>query len=316
MIYNPFHIPWSFKVSLILITILLTFCQPNRRSGAANVFRSYSRAIEQYEAKNYQDALKYINEAIAANNKIAQYFELKGDIFIGSGEPKRALKEYKTAEYLRFSPGILVKIGKTNYKLKDLDAAVKNFKTAFAQKPEKTEILLLLVNCFIQQNEHELALNQLSDYKKQSEKLNIVLHSDYFILLGKIYYEQELFEESIAAVEQAAGKRNRNECFFYLMALFKERKFDKAYNLVTNDYKNVLLESDIHFFRGFYYYSVENFNVSKIQLELSVAGSTKIMEAFKLLSILYKKEGDTQRANQFSESAKSLENIRVINIGL
>ncbi len=315
MIYNPLSVPCSFKISLILLILLLTSCQTNRRSDPSNVFRSYSRAIEQYEAKNYQDALNYINEAIKANNKIAQHFELKGDILMDSGEPIRALKEYKTAKDLRFSTGILIKIGKTQYQLKDIEAAVKNFRTAYAQKPGKTEILLLLVNCFVQQKEYVLALNQLQEYKKQCEKFNIVLNSEYYILLGKIYYEKELYNECIVAVEQAAGKRSRNQCFFYLMALFKEKMYDKAYNLVTKDFNNVLLESDVYFFRGFYYYSVNNYNVAKTLLELSVDSNTKIMEAFNILSVLYEKEGDIEQAKQLKESANSLQNIRVINIG-
>lgn len=316
MKYKPSFISLSYKIVVVFLILFLTNCQTGRRSESANIFRSYSNAIEQYQAKNYQDALNYINEAIAANTKIAQYFELKGDILFSSNEPKLALKEYIKAKELRFSPGILIKIGNTYYRLNDLDSAVKNFRRASAQKPEQTGTLLLLVNCYIQQQEHELALNQLKDYKKQNEKLKIPINPYYFILLGKVYYEKGMFKECTEAVEKVSIKKNRNECLFYIMALYKINEYERAYRLVTIDYSNILLDSDIHFFRGLYYFLVKNFNVAKIQLELSVNDDTEIIDAYKLLSDLYIKEGKDHQASEILAIGNSIPKKRDINIGL
>ena len=313
---NPSITSKASKLSILLLAISLTFCQTGRRSSSANVFLSYSMAIEQFQSNNYEDALKYINEAIGANNKIAQYFELKGDIYIASNEPKKALREYQAAKELRFSPGILIKLGNTHYQLDDLISAVKNFKTAYNQKPEWTETLLLLVNCFIQQKEYELAINNLKDYKKQSDKINRSIMSEYYILYGKVYYEKSMFKECVKIVEEAKGSINRNESIFYLNALFEIGEYERAYNLVINDLGTTLHLSDIHYFRGLYYYSVGNFGVAQIQLELSVNNNISISRAYLLLAQLYEKDGDIKRANELKESGKEFENQRIINIGL
>lgn len=317
MINNPTVSTHSLKIVAIFLTLSLTFCQTGRRASSANVFRTYSLAIEQYYEKNYEYALDYINEAIKANNKIAVHFELKGDILIALGEGKEALNEYQAAKYLRLSPGILIKIGIAYYQLNELDLAVKNFKTAYAQKPEQTEILLLLVDCYIQQREYELSLNQLVDYKKQTEKLKNPIHPDYHILLGKVHFEKSMYKESIDAIEDAGSIRSRNEAILYLNALFEVKKYDKAYSLlITTNFINILEDPDIHFFRGYYYYSMENFSVAKTQFELSISLNSKLAKAYILLAKVYEKEGNQNRADELLSLAKPFENQRIINIGL
>jgi tetratricopeptide (TPR) repeat protein len=286
------------------------------QSPSINTFRSYSLAIDQYQSKNFDEALKYIDEAIASNNKIAQYYELKGDILSAKYEFKAALAEYEKSKGLRLTPAILLKTGSVLGKMDRYPEAVREYKFAYAQGPQQTEILLLLVNCFIQQKELELALNQLKDYKMTVEKQQKEINPVYYILSAKILFEKREYSNSVIQVEKATGPKNRNECIFYLRALFYTNNHEKAYKLVTNEYQNILTQADIHFFRGLYYVKNENHNVAKTQLELSVKNRSQIFEAYELLTAIYISENNSDLARETSEAGEKFRQDRLINIDL
>lgn len=305
------------KIIFLLAWLTVSACTSYKKeSPSINTFRTYSLAVEQYQAKNFEEALKYVNEALSSNNKIAQYYELKGDILSGMTEYSRALIAYEKSRELRFTPSIIVKTGNTNFKLKKYNEAVHNYKLAYAQNPQQTELLLLLLDCYIQQNELELAVNQLAEYKKTLEKRNLQADPYYYIIVAKIQFERANYTEAAEAVDKAGGAKNRNEAVFYLRTLFYINNQEKAYKLATKEYNKILSQADIHFFRGLYYYKQGNYNVAKTQLELSVQQRAQIAEAYKLLSDIYFGENNASKAAETIENSKKFSVERIINIGL
>lgn len=320
MVRHSFAFPRNVALFVILVIFILS-CSPDLRSDSQsdNGFKNYSLAIEQYQAKNFEDALDYINAAIKSNDRIAVYFELKGDIYSGLDKLNEALAVYHKAQSMRsYYPEIFVKTGDIYFKKHDYNSAIRDFRKAIAQKPQEPDLILLLVNCYLQQYEYEVGLNLLDDYNSQVNKLNIDHNAEYYILLAKIKFEQKNYAEAVSAGEEARKikKLSRNECLFFLRSMIKINKLEEAYSLAIKDYKDVLLESDIHFIRGLYYYRKGNYNDARVQLELSVQKKTKIHEAYILLSKIYKDKGHQQLADQCIKNGQPYKSNRLINIDL
>ena len=307
------------KSFLFLIFLMgLLACNPSQQSTTKNDngFTFYSRAMEQFQAKNYVDALDFIDEAIKANDRIAVYFELRGDIFTGMDRLDNALSAYSDAKSRRsYYPEIYVKTGDINYRKNDYNEAIRDYRKAFAQRPEETSIVLSLVHCYIQQREYEVAGNLLGEYNTQTTKLKKPLHADYFIMFAKIYFENKQYEDAVSSMEKARNlkKLNRNETIFYLRALVELGKLEEAYALAL-ELKDSLLESDAHFIRGLYYFRQDNYKDARIQLELSIQKKTKIFEAYQLLADIATHNGTTKKADEYLNSGAPYKSYRLINI--
>ncbi|NOG44106.1 MAG: tetratricopeptide repeat protein [Calditrichaeota bacterium] len=279
----------------------------------------FSRAVEQYHAVNYEDALDYINQAIKANGRIAGYYELKGDIQTKQGKLKAAIVDYDKAKSLRsFYPEVFLKSAKNYFRLQEYDHAIRNYKKAFVQEPQQISILLNLAECNLQLTELNLAMNILKEYIMHCEKQSKLAERFYYVLFAKIKFEQELFEDVISSMVLARqnGPLNRNEGLFYVRALIQENELENAYRLATIDLKNELKAAEIHFIRGLYYYHLNNFKDAKNQLELSIANNTIVFEAYETLSNIYKQENDFDRAQEVLKQGEKYRSFRFINYGL
>lgn len=310
------------KSILLIIFLYVLSCQTSQaliEDEHLAAFKYYSKAVEQQEAKNYEDALKFIDQAISVNNRIASYFALKGDINNQIKNYNNALEAYKKAKELRsFYPEIYVKSAIIYYKQQKFDEAIKDYRKAFALQPENLDLFIRIADCYIQLNEFEVALNQLGDYKTQIEKINKTLSADYFIMSAKIDFERNEFEKVVLAMGEARIKKklNRNEIVFYLKSLIETNALEDAYKLASYDYKDIISASDFNFVRGLYYYKKNNMNDSKNQLLLCTEGNTVIYEAYKLLAEIYEKEEMNAESVKILEQGISFKNNRLINHGL
>jgi tetratricopeptide (TPR) repeat protein len=294
-------------------------CTPStqRTNEEDNGFKFYSRAMEQYQQKNYSDALGFIDEAIQSNDRIAVYFELRGDIYSEMDSLDRALGAYSDAKSRRsFYPEIYIKTGDIYYKENKYDAAIRDYRKAIAQRPEEPETYLSLVQCYLQQREYDVAENLLGEYNSQTIKQNKRIKAEYYVLQAKIYFENEEYEQVALSMDIARKMRQltRNECIFYLRALVELGRLEEAYSLAL-EYKNILLESDSHFIRGLYYFRQDNLRDAKIQLEKSIQKKTKIYEAYTLMAEIYNQKDNTEEAQKYLQSAEPYKSFRLINIG-
>lgn len=304
----------------ILISISLYSCNPGSREqqDTDNGFTFYSRSAEQFQAKNYHDALAYINEAIKINDRIAVYHELKGDIYYRLDSLNQALKAYASAKSKRsYYPEIYLRTGDIYYKKNDYNSAIRDYRKAIAQSPDEPDLLLKLILCYIQQYEYDVAANLLQEYNTDVTKLNKPVQPEYYVLLGKIQFEKANYQDVVKSIDKTRQirKLTRNECLFYLRALIEVNKLEEAYSLATKEYKDILVESDVHYIRGLYYYSQQNFQDAEIQLEQSIQKKTKIHEAYILLADIYSQKGQEQLAEQSIQNAEKYKSYRLINIG-
>lgn len=63
---------------------------------------TYNKAIRFLESEKYGSALMLVNPLITANDKCAAYYELRGDIYVKTGDADGALADYNTA--ILFAP--------------------------------------------------------------------------------------------------------------------------------------------------------------------------------------------------------------------
>ncbi|MCB9059174.1 MAG: tetratricopeptide repeat protein [Calditrichae bacterium] len=306
-------------LSSLLITFLLLSCYPQMREPADPdiAFKYYSRAIEQFQAKNYQDALIYIDQAIEKNNRLAKYFELRGDINNRQGMNINALEDYNKALRLRsFYPEVYIKIAAINYKADNFDESIRNYRKALAQDPENFDLILEIAENYIQQLHTDIAQYQLQDYLNGIKKSEIRINRKYYVLMAKLNFELQNYKivvENIRTAEKYMPL-NRNECVFYLRAMIETGALEQAYTLVSNKYKETVNESDFHFLRGLYYQKQGNIKDARTQLELSVAKKTTIFEAYTLLASLYNQMGETAKEQDILALGKQFEGARLINL--
>ncbi len=308
-------------LSTLVIFVTLQFCQPaNQSKSTKNIaFKMFSRAVEQYQAYNYEDALDYINKAIESNRRIASYYELKGDIHTRQGKLEEANQEYDRAKALRsFYPEVYLKSARNYFQLGDYPKSIRNYKKAIAQRPQQTNILLKLAECTIQQNELVLAENILSDYELQIQKQKQVIEKLYYVLFAKIKFEEGDFDKAVSLIDIAykTSSLSRNEAVFFSLALIEIKQFEKAYRLATVELKNELHQSDINFIRGLYYFHQNNFKDAKTQLELSIKNKTTLFEAYSTLAKIYLHDGDSEEADKVTLQGKPFANQRLINFDL
>jgi Tfp pilus assembly protein PilF len=315
---NKKAIPHKNTHAVLIILFTALACSPvsQNKEKEDNGFKSYSRAMEQMQAKNYTDALDFIDEAIKINDRIAAYFELRGDIFSAMDSLDEALNAYSDAKNRRsFYPEIYIKTGDIHYKRNNYDAAIRDFRKAIVQRQEEPVTYLSLILCYIQQREYDVATNLLQEYSTQVTKQNKRIDPGYYILQAKIQFENKKYEDAILSMETARKikKLSRNECIFYLRSLVDVGRLEDAYQLAL-EYKDVLLESDSHYIRGLYYFKKNNYKDALTQLELSIQKKTKIYEAYELLAEIYNKNGDKALADKSLNNAKPYKSYRLINI--
>ena len=286
-----------FGIGLLLVVLQ---CSPGqiRPGDDSNAFRYYSRSLEAFGEKDYGQALDFINKAIAINDHIAGYYELKGDILSGQKKTDQALRAYRAAlQYRSNYLGVQVKIARIYFDKKAFIKARRAYKKAIALAPEKIDLLLPLASCFLRSGEYGVTRNVLADYKRLNGEAPA--DTSYFILMAKTAFETKAYGKVVNMARQAInnGVRQRTLFLVYLRALFYTHKMEKAYEILVHTAKPFLLKSDVHFFRGLYFARQHNRKDAMVQLRLAVEGGTTIYEAYDLLAgFLDGKKADAIRA--------------------
>ncbi|MBQ7763992.1 hypothetical protein IJ384_01345 [bacterium] len=156
-------------------------------------YKNYLVALGFYKSNNLQQALKYINNAILANDKNINYKILKAKILADTNKTKQALK-------------ILKEIKKAEFLTVDFQEKIKAIEEYILYKVAKEEPLkdYHLAYYYHLQNKTSLAIKVLQSSILQAKQYS----SNIFGLLGKVYYE---IDEPLKAQEfaQRAYKENK-----------------------------------------------------------------------------------------------------------
>ncbi len=270
----------------VSFALLLSACAGNApRRDTEYALKLYSRALDAFQQKNYSNALDYINKTIEANDRIAGYFELKGDVLARMGEPAAAEQAWNAALTRRSHyDGVLEKLGDLNFAQKRFDRAVEFYQKAFAQNGKKLKLLLKSVEAHIQLRQYSIAKNVLNDYKNISRKQKIKKSALFFAEHARLMFETGKYFTAITDLK--AGERraplNRNLILIYIQSFFNTEQLEEGYSMATEVYRPFLHPADIHYFRALYYFMMKNEKDARTQLKLALKKGCAIPDAYRM----------------------------------
>lgn len=100
---------------------------------------SYILAQAEYRKEKYQNALDYVNQAIAKDEKFAEAYELRGDCYDKLSKYRAALKSYSQATALQSSVKAYLGKGRMERYIDDNTAALVSFQKAVDLDPKNIE---------------------------------------------------------------------------------------------------------------------------------------------------------------------------------
>ena len=249
------------KTILFFLAIyLLSSCIPSsidKNNSDNNALKYYSLALEDYTSNNLKSADSLISIAISINPRIARYYELKGDILSTMNSFNGAINAFQQALKMKSRyPGVITKLGDIYFKQQKYNEAIDNYRKAHAQDESNLIILVKIAEAYLQKNELVVARNLLNDYLKESVKLNRKPEKEFYSTSARLYFEQKEYKKTISDYEnkESSFELNRNDILVYARACFYNGDLEKGYNLVTQKYRHSVEISDLHFFRGLYFY--------------------------------------------------------------
>jgi len=134
----------------------------------------------------HDDALKWINKALQANEFAPAYHQLKGAILARAGQFEQALEEYNIA--IDKNPNLyaaLVGAGFIENQMGNVTQARQHLKQALHVNPEGTEARLHLADIQIEEGQIEKALSDLTQLEEQQPDNTAVK-----LMIGKGLYEK------------------------------------------------------------------------------------------------------------------------------
>lgn len=293
------------KLLILYTAILMTGCYtlPEEKVTEPDpnaAFNVYSEAQELYLEEQYDEALRRVDIAIKRNPFIAQFYHLKGDILFKKEHFGDALKSYREVVSIRsHNPEIFEKMGLASSRLGAYEEAIQYHKKALAQNPKRIEINLKIAQNYHWMNQYQLAYNFAENYNKKAVLSDKRRDPEYFRIMGNLAYDQHAYKEAKENYEFFFSEVTAAEAWeakALLHTYMELSQIEKAYRFLTNRANAWLPEGDVHFFRGLYYYKIDNFKDARFQLELALKARSNEKDVYLYLGRLYYAAGETQKA--------------------
>lgn len=149
----------------------------------------------------YEQASKIANQVLEENQKDYELILLVGDVYYELEEFSDALSAYSRAKKLRAKDERLYnKLAKTLVKLERPKEAVTELEEALDEKGNKGNVSLMLdlANAYIAAGNSKAAEVQITNARSIDNK-----NPEVFVMLGKLYYEQKIWELAKTNYEEA-----------------------------------------------------------------------------------------------------------------
>jgi len=258
----------------------------------------YAQSIESYEAKNYQLALENIDIALKLNNNLAQFYQLKGDIHRSLSENNKAIEAYQNAINKRSNfIDANLSLADLYEKLKQYEEAIRYYKRAAGLEPERIEILLKIVNCYIKWNEMSVADHFLNNYKKSAAEQNKTVSDRYHVLRGEVLFLTNKYEQSLQFLDKMSQPDSLT-LYLYGKNYYALEEFDKGvtyFNRLLNEDKN---NGSWYYYRGIYFFQQKDYGDAKGQFQYALQLDSTLYEPHYYLGKIFLNENDNSAALQ------------------
>ena len=290
------------NIAAILILCLKWNCAPyslpekKTYSEKDDPYIYYAESLEAYNQNDYHLAMEKIDYALKLNGNLAQFYQLKGDIYKAQNEFNNAIEAYKTAIKIRSNfIEVYETVAGIYEKQNQYDEAIRYYKRAVVLEPTRIDLILKIANCYINWDELAVAEYQLNSYKKNATEQKVSLPDQYYILLGKVLFLTNRYEESLSNLERVK-QPDSVTLYLYGKNYYALEDFSAG---VT--YFNKLLNEDKdngcwYFYRGIYFYNQKNYVDAKGQFEYSLKLDETLYQSYYYLGKILSEEGDKEGA--------------------
>jgi tetratricopeptide (TPR) repeat protein len=297
----------SLSYLLLVFALIVTFnCAPyslpekHSYSDEDNPYTFYAGSMEAYEQRDYQLALSRINRALELNPNLAHFYQLKGDILRQMDQKEEALRFYTIAVDKRSNfVDAHLSIGEIYQEQEQYHEAIKAFKRAEGLEPNRVEITLRIVKCYILLNELPVASHYLDTYEKNARNLDVQYSDRYYLLRGEVNYLLKQYNESLKYLNQIKsdlpeGLQLTGKNYY---ALGDYETGVTFFNRLMNLQKE---NGRWYYYRGIYFFQKEDYKDAKAQFLLALQLSDLLIEPHYYLGKIYMQEKNTSEAmNQF-----------------
>jgi tetratricopeptide (TPR) repeat protein len=296
----------SFYSILILLLLTEFTCAPyslpekKTYSEKDDPYTYYLESLEAYQAEEYTLALEKVNQALILNDNLAQFYQLKGNIYKRLFDYDQALLAYQSALRKRSNfTEVHESMGDIYQELVRYDEAVRAFKRVVVLDPSQISIILKIANCYILWDELDVAQHHLNNYENSAKDQKVGLSDNYFLLRGEVLFKMGKYEESIAFLRKMAAI---NKKAYHLLGnnYYALNDFE---NGVTYFNKLLNLEKDTgewYLYRGIYYYHKHDYNDALGQFQIALGLDSNLVEVHYYLGKILLSEGkDTAALEEF-----------------
>jgi tetratricopeptide (TPR) repeat protein len=295
-----------FTIRLSLIFVLLNiYCNPYSLPEDKSVdisetaYAHYLQSAELYNSGDYVEALEEINKAISYNNKFAQFYQLRGDIYKAQFNYSAALDSYEESIKYRSNFSYVYRnMGEIYFILKRYEEALKVFRKVRANEPTDLYIYLQIAECYMELNELEVAYNDLADYRRLKMAANETLDAEYYKLLGTTYFRFKRYDDAAVQLEKFVSDQSEdvNGLFLLGKSYYQIRNFEAGLDCFNQLIKIDDTVGQWYLYRGIYFYQKRDFEDAESQLLYALDLDSKIIEAHLFLGKIYEAQGKNQLA--------------------
>ena len=289
----------------LALTFLFICCNPYSLPEDKSVdisetaYAHYLQASELYNSGDYQQALTEIDSAIRYNNKFAQFYQLRGDIYKAQFNYPQALSSYEESIKYRSNFSYVYRnMGEIYFILKKYDDALRVFRKVRANEPSDLYIYLEIAECYMELNELEVAYNDLADYRRLKIVSNEPLDAEYYRLLGKTYFRFKRYDDAIVPLKEYISIETQDEEALFLLgkSYYQVRNFENGVNCFNKLIKIDDTIGEWYMYRGIYFYQKKDLEDAESQLLYALELDNQLIEAHLFLGKIYEVQGKSELA--------------------
>ena len=254
-------------------------------------YAHYLEGLEAYRAEDYTLALEKVNQALKLNNNLAQFYQLKGNIYRRLFDYDQALLAYQNALKKRSNfTDVHETMGDIYQELGQYDEAVRAFKRVTVLDPSQIEIILKIANCYILWEELEVAQHHLDNYEKSAAHHAVKLSDKYFLLRGEVLFRMGHYDQSITFLKKIGTTSKRA---YHLLGknYYELNEFESGVTYFNNLLHLEKENGEWYFYRGIYYYNKQDYNDALGQFQIALSLDSNLVEVHYYLGKILLSEG-------------------------
>lgn len=265
----------------------------------------YKRALVYNQYRNYEKALRDINEAIRLDDVNSGYYILKSQILFESGSKKEALKSAaKALELGSQDPNVFILLGRLYSDLGNSNKADEFTRKAILMAPYSAEVVYLDALKEFRKGDTLSGLNKLRNSLKIDNNF-----ADSYSKIAEVFYRKNDFDSAMVYIVKAMNLNGEKAKVNYFNGKILE---SSGYKKAGIESIEAAAQKDSSFLPAFedlgdHYYATGNLEKARLNY-LNIYNHTKTNRKINLgLGEIYEKIGQEEKALPYYRNALNLD---------